>query len=287
MFRIKLGAAKVALIRAARSTVRCWRVADSGVMLHTQAKAILIAVILGCVFACPTNAQDRSDRARDGLIGAVKSVVQETALFECRSGKPTEVERFKSSEEYDPDGRVIGNRNRFIIDDPISRMLHYPFDESIPRLVKPTYWDNDVPADWKYGAIIYTDVFTYDNQARRSEWVHYGPDGAIRIRSIVTFDKQGRLAETKSYGADGALTEWNVIKRDSRGNVLESGYYKEDGTLVEVQKDSRSYLNKFVSNYEFDSTGNWIIEVLSRPVSEDGQPVLEQLAIRRRTITYY
>lgn len=256
-------------------------------MMHTQVKKILIAVILSCAFECPANAQDRSDRARDGLIGAVKSVLQENVLIECRPGKLVEVGRFKSSEEYDPNGRVIGNRNRFIIDDPISRMLVYPFDESTPRIVKPTYWEDGVPPGWKYGILIYTDVYTYDNQARRSEWVHYGPTGAIGTRSIVTFDEQGRIAETKSYNANGALADWNVITRDGRGNVLESAYYKEDGTLVEVQKDGGSYLNKFVSTYEFDSTGNWISEVMSKPVLEDGQLVLEPMAFRHRTITYY
>jgi len=104
-------------------------------MMHAQARKILIAAVLSCVFECPTNAQDRSDRARDDLIGPVRSVLQETVLVECRSGKLAEVNRFKSREEYDPNGRVIGNRNRFIIDDPISRMLVYPLMNSIPGAI--------------------------------------------------------------------------------------------------------------------------------------------------------
>ena len=96
------------------------------------------------------------------------------------------------------------------------------------------------------------------------------------------------MAETKSYNANGALADWNVITRDGRGNVLESAFYKEDGTLVEVQKGGgSSYLNRFVSTYEFDSTGNWISGVMSKPVLKDGQPVLEPFAVRHRTITYY
>ena len=256
-------------------------------MMHTQVRMkILIVLILSCVIEGSANAQDKSDRERDDLIGSVKSVLQETVLMDCTSGKLVEVERFKSSEEYDPNGRVIGNRNRFIIDDPISRMLVYPFDESIPQIVKPTYWEDGVPPGWKYGALIYTDVYTYDNKARRSEWVNYGPAGAMGIRSIVTFDEHGRIAETKSYNANGALAEWNVITRDGRGNVLESAFYKEDGTLVEVQKGGSSYLNRFVSTYEFDSTGNWISGVLSKPVLRGGQPVLEPYTFFHRTITY-
>jgi hypothetical protein len=95
------------------------------------------------------------------------------------------------------------------------------------------------------------------------------------------------MAETKTYNDSGALADWNVITRDSRGNVLESAFYKEDGTLVEVQKDGGSYLNRFVYTYEFDSKGNWINEIMSKPVLKNGQPVLEPMAFRHRTITYY
>lgn len=95
------------------------------------------------------------------------------------------------------------------------------------------------------------------------------------------------MAETKFYNADGALADWNVITRDGRGNVLESAFYKEDGTLVEVQKGGSSYLNRFVSSYEFDSVGNWIKEVVSKPVLRSGVPILEPYAFRRRAISYY
>ncbi len=258
-------------------------------MNHPQIQMkILVVLILSCVIGGSASAQGKSDRERDDLIGAVKAVYQDAVLVVCPSGKRTEKERSKSSEQYDPNGRFIGNRNRFIIDDPISRMFVYPFDQNIPRIVKPTYWENGVwPPYWKYGALIYTDLYTYDNVARQSEWVRYDATGAIGIRSIVIFDEHGRMAETRSYEAKGALTDWNVITRDERGNVLESAFYKEDGTLVEAQKCGSSYLNKFVYTYEFDSTGNWINKVISRPVLKGGQPVLEPEGFWHRTIIYY
>jgi len=255
--------------------------------MHTQVGKILIALILSCAFECAANAQERSDRARDDLIGPVKSVLLETILIECQSGKLVEVHRLDPIEEYDANGTLKGNRNRFIIDDPISRMFVYPFDERIPVIVKPTYWEDGVPPGWKYGALIYTDVYTYDNQARRSESVHYGPTGTFGGRLIVTFDEHGRIAETKMYNDNGELADWNIITRDSRGNVLESASYKEDGTLVEVQNGGNSYLNRFVFTYEFDSIGNWISQETSKPVLKDGQPVLEPFVVRHRTITYY
>jgi hypothetical protein len=247
----------------------------------------ILALIFVFVLALGAHGQARTDRERDNLLGPVKSIRLQSVALECLSGTLAPGEPTTSSEDYDPSGRVIGNRNRFLIDDPISRMLSYPFDESLPRIVKPTYWENGAPTGWKYGNLIYTDVYTFDNQGRRAEWRNYGPDGAPGIRSIVIFDKHGRLEETKSYNATGALASWNVITRDDRGNVLESAFRKEDGALVEVQSCDRPYLERFVSTYEFDSVGNWIRRVMSKPVLKDGVPILEPYVFHARTVTYH
>jgi hypothetical protein len=198
-------------------------------MTRTKIRVTFLLSILTCVSGFSANAQNKSDRERDDLLGMVNSVFQETVLTDCRSGRLTD--RFSSTEEYDSSGRATGNRNRFIVDDPISRMLVlvYPFDESITRMEKPTYWENGIPPGWKYGPLIYTDVYTYDNKTRRSEWLRYGRDGKIELRSSNVFDEHGRLGEAKSYNADGALADWNVITRDQRGNVVESAFHKEDG----------------------------------------------------------
>jgi hypothetical protein len=166
-------------------------------------------------------------------------------------------------------------------------MYFYPFDEGVTRIEKPTYWDNGIPPFWKYGALIYTDVYTYDNLSRRAEHVNYRADGTAQSRSIIVFDEHGRIAETKSYNSDRALASWNVIKYDERGNQVESAHFKEDGTLVEVHKGVCSYLNKFVFAYEFDSAGNWIKQVISKPVLRDGQSTLMPYALKQRTVTYH
>jgi antitoxin component YwqK of YwqJK toxin-antitoxin module len=196
-------------------------------------------------------------------------------------------QQFSLTEKYDPSGRATGKRSRIIVDDPISRMLVYPFDENITRIEKPIYWEKGIPPGWKYGPLIYTDVYTYDNKTRHSEWLRYGPDGKIELRSSNVFDELGRLGETKSYNADGALADWNVITRDQRGNVVESAFYKEDGTLMTVHDGDTTYLNQFLYTYTFDSAGNWITAVMSRPVLRNGQSVPEPCAFKYRSITYY
>jgi hypothetical protein len=244
-------------------------------------------LILILILAAPANTQGKSDRELDGLVGRVKSVHVETVLMDCESGEFVEVERGTTSEEYDLSGRVKGNRNRFNRSDPISRMLYYPFEEGVNRIEKPTYWEGGIPPFWKHGPLIYTDVYTYDNQNRRAEHVMYKADGSTQSRSIVEFDEHGKIAETKSYNSEGALSDWNIIKYDERGNQVESAHYKADGTLVEGNLGGCSSLVKFVFTYEFDSTGNWVEQVISIPVLRDGRFDLVPYAFKHRTITYY
>lgn len=250
---------------------------------------VIISVALGLfiVLVPFANAQVKTDRELDGLVGPVKSTRVKTVLMECVSGEFVEEERSTSDDEYDLSGRVVGNRNRFNRSDPISRMLYYPFEEGVTRIEKPVYWENGIPPFWKHGALIYKDVYTYDNRNRRAEHVNYRADGAIQSRSIVIFDEYGRIVETKSYNADGAPSDWNRIKYDERGNEVESAHFKEDGMLVEVQQQGCSYLNKFIFTYEFDSAGNWIKQVISKPVRKGRQFSLVPYAFKYRAITYY
>ncbi|HKO96611.1 MAG TPA: hypothetical protein VJU86_06455 [Pyrinomonadaceae bacterium] len=254
-------------------------------MLRTIKTSVAVSLII--TLASLANAQGKSDRALDGLAGPVKSTQTENVLMECVSGEFVEDERSTSSEKYDLSGRVIGNRNRFSRSDPISRMLYYPFEEGVTRIEKNVLWENGIPSFWKHGALIYTDVYTYDNKSRLAQHVNYRADGTVQSRSIVIFNEQGEIAETKRYNADGALSGWNKIEYDARGNEVESVYFKEDGSLVDVSQRGCSYLHRFVFSYEFDSAGNWIRQVISKPVLKDGKFIVVPYAFKNRTITYY
>jgi hypothetical protein len=242
----------------------------------------LFILLVPCV-----SAQVKTDRELDGLMGPVKSTHVVTVSQECAFGQFVEQGRSVSDEQYEVSGRLVGNRNRFEHSDPISRMLYYPFEEGVARIEKPVYWEGGIPTFWKHGALIYTDVYTCDNQNRRSEHLLYSFDGVVQSRSIVIFDVNGRLAETKTYDPVDVLSDWTKTKYDERGNEIESDYFKEDGTLVEVQRTGCSYLNKFVYTYEFDSMGNWVEQVISMPVRNDSQFVLVPYIFKYRTISYY
>lgn len=229
-----------------------------------------IVIALHLILTTQINAQGKSDKERDNLIGLVHSIHVETARIICKSGECVEGERVESlNDEYDISGRVVGNRNRFIINDPISRMLNYPFDESIPRIEKPAYRED--------GTLLYKDVYIFDNKKRRSEWISYRADGSIQLRTIHLFNSRGRLIESKSYNADGILASWNVTSYDESGNEVEAISKKADGSLV----------NKIVCTYEFDFAGNWIKKNISVLIMKNGESVLEPYAVMYRTITYY
>jgi hypothetical protein len=184
------------------------------------------------------------------------------------SGKCVEGERgVISRQQYEPDGSVRGGRGRPDVNDPRTRMRHYPFDESIPRMENPTYE--------KDGSLLYRDVYTYNNKERRAEHVSYDAGGAIRYRELIVFDEHGRLTEINDYDGKGTLEAWIKLRREARGNLIKS----EEG--------EGSYCGKTVSDYEFDDVGNWIKAKRSRYVYKDGRLTSESHGVEYRAITYY
>ncbi len=213
-------------------------------------------------------AQNESHREQDGLIGPVHTVLWEAASVRCVSGKCVEGERGVISRvKYEPDGSAVGGRGRPDINDPRTRMRHYPFDESIPQIETPTYAED--------GSLLYKDVYTYDNKGRQAEFVSYDTGGAVRYRQLIVFDKHGRLTEIKDYGGKGILEGWIKLHRDERGNLIEG----EDG--------EGSFCRKTVSAYEFDDVGNWVKAKRSNSVYKDGRLTSESSAVEYRTLTYY
>jgi hypothetical protein len=197
----------------------------------------------------------------------------------CRPDGCEEEERSEpTTEEYDRGGTLVGNRNRFKVDDPISRMLHFPFDVRVPSIVRETRGED--------GALYYTDVYVYDNANRRSEHVFYDADGAARSRTLYFFDDKGRLTESVQYSY-GALVEWHKHAYDERGNEAESVFYKEDGSVVEIRGKRGVHQSRFVNSYEFDARGNWVKRTCSQFVEKDGQFIPRPYGVIHRVITYY
>jgi hypothetical protein len=231
-------------------------------------------------FSLHAAAREKSDKEKDGLFGLVRTVEIEVAEVTCRNGGCVEKQRSVLSKEgYDRSGRLTGNRNRFAVNDPISQMVHYPFDEKLRSITVPTYRED--------GSLLYTDVYNYDNQSRRSEHFNYDADYTLSSRDFIFFNEQGRIAKTLRYDKDNVLVEREEINYDTMGNEIESVFYKEDGSVIEARDESGIYLKRLIFDYEFDGTGNWIKSTISKFVNKSGLYVLEPSFVKYRTITYY
>jgi hypothetical protein len=230
---------------------------------------LLLLIAFNLLLLIHVNAQSKSDKQRDNLVGLVHSVRTETALVICKSGECIEKDRVEHlTDKYDVNGRVIGNRNRFVISDPISRMLNYPFDESIPEIEEPMFNEE--------GIFLYKNVYRFSNTEKREGWIIFRADGSILRRSTYRFNKQGRLIESKSYKDDGVLTSWNETTYDKNGNEVEQFSKNVDGSLI----------FRGIYTYEFDFTGNWVKQNIFTVIN-NGELVLEPYAVKYRTITYY
>ena len=251
--------------------MRSLHVREHKMMRHVQRGGLVFGVIVTALTLTPrirVSAQNKSDRERDNLIGPVQTALLETAPITCGAGECVEGRRaVLSRDEYDLSGRVVGDRNRFTINDPRTRMLFYPFDQSIPRIESPVNGEN--------GIHLYTDVYTYDNKDRRAEHVNYDAGGVARYRTLIAFDEHGRLVEENHYDGKGTLQAWTRLTRDVRGNV------------VVAEEGEGAFYRKIVSAYEFDQVGNWIKATQSRSVSKGGRDTPEPYGVKYRTITYY
>jgi len=90
-----------------------------------------------------------------------------------------------------------------------------------------------------------------------------------------TYDAGGKLAEESSYAADGSLLARSTFKYDEFGNIIEKTNYQTSNDL----KD------RLIYQYEFDSQGNWIKQIIAEAATESftARPV----AVTYRIITYY
>jgi hypothetical protein len=232
-----------------------------------SAIASLVLVITLATSLC-VYGQEVSDREREGLVGPVHTILVEIALVKCKSRTCTEGERVvQSKHQFEPHGSHREKRGAPSVIDPLSRMRSYPFDESIPRIEKPTYGEN--------GLLLYTDVYTYDNKGRRAEHVSYDSTGVVRYKELALFDKCGKLAELNNYDGNGRLEAWVKHVRDGQCNVIES----EEG--------EGPFRRKLVSTYEFDYMGNWIRSPRLSSVYRDGRLISESSVVYYRTFTYY
>lgn len=190
---------------------------------------LLITCILGFVSLTAQNKKEnKTDREREKLVGAVKSF--ETYLVEFIS----------------KDGAIVEQKrpwitNSFSVEGKLAERIVYTADGGFNK-----------------------DVYTYNGKGENIECRTYYSDfkdkNKIRVQTYIhTFDERGNLLERKVFEHEGDLSARFVYKYDERGNEIEYRNYHHTGAFggktVSAYNDNGDLISQI--SYKNDNTINW------------------------------
>ncbi|MBS0169823.1 MAG: hypothetical protein JSR62_05670 [Nitrospira sp.] len=276
---------------------------------------VVLLLCVGILCAVRVFAIELTDRARDGLVGAVKTVVTKSGLtttvtqydaagtlkhIQVQHDPPADQPDVGGSVEevvyeHDSRGTLI---SELIVDEVVGPYpsRRYAYDGNGNRVAEAAY---NV-----CGTFSYLHVYGYDENKRVNEDLLYKSRSVVR--TLLEYDRQGSLARRRHY-QHGAMTSSTEYAYDLQDQMTEQRVYLPDGALSsrttyayddrghtiseEVRHSTRpSQDSKEVSTYEYDAIGNWTKRTIHReliPLDEDGKPVLEAMEVMDRVITYY
>jgi hypothetical protein len=245
-------------------------------------------------------AQKNTDREKENLLGAVRSV--RSQMMDYIGGKLQEKGRAKQLDTvtYDTSGneveRVIydgygflvgkeihtldakGNRTESILSDPKGVVMErrvYTYENS--TLIQILSYDGK-------GNIGLKQVNSYDANGRLREQTYYDPNKAAG-KTIYKYDGKGKVSEAAFFRADDSkavapigpclgahrVTYFydeadrpiKVVAYEPDGKVKKSWQYSYNpkGQVVEDKREDVWSQVRFVYTYEYDSQGNWIKQI--------------------------
>jgi YD repeat-containing protein len=221
-------------------------------------KSFPALVVLVC--ALGGSAVTGTDRDRNGLKGAVKSVVTEAADYggasgNCSEGKRTVIGRA----QYNADG----------------------------GLIESTQYQAD-------GSVFRREVCSYDSSGGRKTQTSYDSGGLLVEKQFFDLNNNGRLINVESYAKDGSLNStanWHYNAQgqrigfeahDSKGNLTRSGSFNPAGLVTESDDYQNGVLvGKQVLNY--DANG-YLLEFLRYG---NGRSPIDGLTQPIRTVNSY
>lgn len=246
------------------------------------------------------NAQKKSDKDSEELLGPVKSVHSEVTRFSDLNLKEASLTKQQDLVVYDTNGREI---ERTIYDDYgflVGKLSHTHdatgnLTESVMSDEKgalserrvQTYKDGRLAQSVGYdasGAEGFKQVNTYDANGRLREEALFVQGKAIG-KTVYKYNPKGDRSEAAFYTADGAKADatigpcmgahrltytYNragkpilVVAFETDGKRQRSWQYSYDpkGQLAKDVRDSAWSLKTFVYSYEYDSHGNWTKQI--------------------------
>ena len=267
---------------------------------------LALSIILG-IFSQATH-QQKSDRDKAGLRGAVKTVRTEMLYFD-KDGRPREEGRHLNHfTAYNEDGNTLEDEPFYAYGKASYGKRIFKYDstgrkvEDVHQLGLSTKTVTNYDEQGRISKItegIWIETFFYDAEDRVKEVHRANSDGQLFHKRVHTYPLNGRIDEESIYDPEGNLETKYVTVYDDKGRVIcrENGepckgcYYNKDITTYDEKGNEIEFMNfnaeglreRAVYGYEYDSTGNWIKQFLTRWHVRDGKSSAEIY----RIITYY
>lgn len=203
----------------------------------------------------------KTDREKQGLRGAVKSVLVETARFEEQDGQFKESPWFSQTMLFNQDGWLVeqstrnpdGSEMRAVSDYSDSQKLmttkSYDSSGALVDEVRYVYDDQErLVAEQRVnpdGNLTTSITYSYDTAGRKTrvEEVNYAGDVAVMLgiegttsainasgvsRIETRYDDRDNPIEVTAFNTAGSLVSRVEIIRDARGNAIEETQYHGD-----------------------------------------------------------
>lgn len=285
-------------------------------------RVCVVVLLAVCVLPRPVVAGGATDRERDGLVGAVHTVVTEAAQLVRHNGQWQEEGQVRVDASvydangnvteklsYHPDGTLAVRATR--VYDAAGKLTKETLSNPDGSLWRTALYSYDAAGHLREvahyaadGSPLFRDVHAYDAQGNLVEFSSVEPDGTPLRKSVYAYGPQGRVVEKKVYDAsDPSPTARNTYTYDAAGRLRELATYGRAGTLsskwvyaydargnqvewVAYQPDG-SVSQKQTYTYEWDAAGNWVKKVVSELMTAGDLTSVEPSEVIYRTITYY
>lgn len=256
-------------------------------------KSGVIIISTGLLLALSWTEGESSDRARDGYLGDVKSVVTEKAAISNVSGEWVEGPRsLAKDEKYDadgvrteiaeytgkgvlwyretqtrgPDGTVTTHRINYELDGtPKEERTHTVSPRGV-RVTEIILYNID-------GSVASKDVQTYDPNASKVPAPSEG-EGPPENQISQFLDEEGnKVVERTEFNPDGSNKSRTIQVYGKNGRLVESAVYGHDGSLVRKTLFTHDVERRFVEEARY--RGNGTLEFTSARLTSDAGIVVE------------
>lgn len=198
----------------------------------------MVALVLWVLMTCTAVGERRTDKETAGLVGPVKSVYNEEAVFFEKFYRWVEGSKIPVSlVVYDANGYMT-EQVEYNADKSVRGKRTYAYDSKGNKTQEIEYH-----AD---GAIESKQTYAYNDWGYLTELVHYVADDTIDKKITYSHDEKGRMTAAAEYNADGVL-QGNRVYTYNGGHMTGWVEYDADGSVNEKME--------YVHDYEGQVTG--------------------------------